>query len=40
MRVKDGFKAYNFETGAELPVENGAVRVHLDRLDYIIIELR
>ena len=40
MKVKDGFKAYNLETGKELKVENGAVKVHLDRLDYVIIEIK
>ena len=32
-----GFRALDFETGAELPVVGGAVRVSLKRLDYAIV---
>ena len=35
--LKPGFRALDFETGAELPVVGGAVRVSLKRLDYAIV---
>ena len=35
--LKPGFRAYDFETGAELPVVKGAVGVRLSRLDYVIV---
>ena len=35
-----GFRACNFETGAELPVKDGAVEVRLSRLDYVVVAFR
>ncbi len=35
-----GFAAFDFETGKELPVDGGAVRVKLSRLDYVIVAFR
>ena len=37
---KGGFKAYDFETGAEIPVENGAAKVTLKKHDFAIISFR
>ena len=34
------FVAFDFETGAALPVSNGAVRVKLSRLDYVVVAFR
>ena len=34
------FAAYDFETGRELPVDGGVVRVKLSRLDYVVVALR
>ena len=38
--LEPGFRAYDFETGAELPVVDGAVGVRLSRLDYVIVAFR
>lgn len=37
--LKAGFKAYDFETGAEIPVKDGAVAVTLKKHDFAIIRL-
>ena len=34
------FRAFDFETGAELPVADGAVKVKLSRLDYVVVSFR
>ena len=38
--LKDGFTAYDLETGKDLPVSDGAVRVKLSKMDYVMIALR
>ena len=40
MGLAAGFKAYDFETGAEIPVENGAAKVTLKKHDFAIVSFR
>ena len=38
--IPRGFRAFDHTTGRELPVSDGVVQVGLDRLDYVVVELR
>ena len=38
--LKDSFTAYDLETGKDLPVVDGAVRIKLSKMDYVMIVLR
>ena len=40
MGLKGGFRAYDFETGAEIPVENGTAKVTLKKHDFAIVGFR
>ena len=40
MGLSGGFKAYDFETGAEIPLENGAAKVTLKKHDFAIVSFR
>ena len=38
--IPKGFRAFDFETGKELPVKDGCVAVGLGRFDYVAVELK
>ena len=40
MEIRPGFEAYDLETGKALPVVDGAVKVTLARLDYVVVGIR
>ena len=40
MCLKDGFRAYDFESGAELPFKDGAATVTIPKHDFRIVEFR
>ena len=38
--LKDGYGAYDFETGAELPLKDGAATMTLKKHDFAIVEFK